>query len=139
MSTKLVRQLFETRLATYMAARVPALRINFEDVAFTPLAGETYLRCFTLPSRTDSVDLEGKHRLYTGIWQVSIVKPSNGGLGVAYGIVDELEMLFPVNLQLTSGSFVVSVITPMGPGPLITDTNTSTIPVYCTYRADVAL
>lgn len=139
MSTTLVRELFEGRLATWAAARIPSLRIAFEDVKFTPVTGETYLRCFTLPARTASGDLEGKHRLYTGIWQVNIVKPSNGGLGTAGAIADELETIFPVNLQLEDGSFMVSVITPMGPGPLITDSNISTIPVYCTYRADVAL
>lgn len=139
MSTKLIRQLLETRLATWAAARSPALRVNYEDVKFTPNTGETYIRCFTLPARTGSDDLEGIHRLYAGVWQVSIVKPAGGGVGAAYGIVDELEALFPVNLRLTSGTFTVQIITPMGPGPLITDSTTSTIPVSCTYRADVAL
>ena len=139
MSTKLIRELFEDRLRDWAEARIPTIRVNYEDTKFTALTGETYLRAFTLPARTDSVDLEGKHRQYQGIWQINIVKPASGGLGNAYGIVDELEALFPVNLRLTSGSFAVTVITPMGPGPLISDSNTSTIPVYCTYRADVAL
>jgi len=139
LSTKIIRQLFETRLATWAAARVPALRVNFEDVEFTPNPGETYLRCFVLPARTGSDDLQGIHRLYTGVWQVSIIKPSNSGLGTAYGIVDELETQFPQNLQLTSGSFMVAIRSPMGPGPAIQDSNTTTIPVSCVYRADVAL
>lgn len=139
MSTKLIRELFEDRLKDWAAARIPTIRVNYEDTKFTPQTGETYLRAFTLPARTDSVDLEGKHRQYQGIWQINIVKPAAGGLGTAYGIVDELEALFNVNLRLTSGSFAVTVITPMGPGPLISDSNTSTVPVYCTYRADVAL
>lgn len=136
MSTKLIRTLFETRLKTWAAARVPALRIHYEDTAFTPNANETYLRCFTLPARTGSDDLEGIHRIYTGIWQVSIVKPANGGAGAASGIEEELAALFPQNLQLTSGSFMVAVRQPMGPGPLIIDATTSTMPVSCNYRAD---
>lgn len=136
MSTKLIRTLFETRLKNWAAARVPALRIHYEDTAFTPNANETYLRCFTLPARTGSEDLEGIHRIYTGIWQVSIVKPANGGAGAASGIAEELAALFPQNLQLTSGSFMVAVRQPMGPGPLIIDATTSTMPVSCNYRAD---
>lgn len=136
MSTKLIRTLFETRLKNWAAARVPALRIHYEDTAFTPNANETYLRCFTLPARTGSEDLEGIHRIYTGVWQVNIVKPANGGAGAASGIAEELALLFPQNLQLTSGSFMVAVRQPMGPGPLIIDATTSTMPVSCNYRAD---
>lgn len=109
MSTTKVRKLFETRLKNWASARSPALRVAFEDVAFTPNAGETYLRCFTLPARTGSDDLQGIHRLYTGVWQVNIVKPSNGGVGSLSAIADELETLFPQNLQLTDGSFMVAV------------------------------
>lgn len=118
---------------------MPALRVAFEDTVFTPNSGETYLRCFTLPARTASNDLEGIHRLYTGVWQVNIIKPSNGGAGTASAIADELEALFPQNLQLIDGTFMVAVNEPMGPGPLIIEGNISTIPVSCRYRADVAL
>lgn len=139
MSTTKVRKLFETRLKTWAAARSPALRVAFEDVAFTPNSGETYLRCFTLPARTGSEDLQGVHRLYTGVWQVNIIKPSNGGAGTLSAIADELEALLPQNLQLTDGTFMVAVRSPMGPGPLIIEGNTSTMPVSCNYRADAAL
>lgn len=136
MTTKIIRTLFETRLKTWAAARSPALRVAYEDMSFTPNANETYLRCFTLPARTDSGDLAGSHRLYTGIWQVNIIKPANGGIGAASGIAEELATLFPMNLELTSGSFMVAVRQPMGPGPLIVDATTSTMPVSCSYRAD---
>jgi hypothetical protein len=141
MSTTLIRKLFESRLKTWAAARSPALRIAFENAQFTPGTTETYLRCFTLPARTASNDLEGIHRLYTGIWQVNIVSAAGAGAGtgVLSGIAEELETLFPQNLQLTDGTFMVAVREPMGPGPLIIDGNTSTMPVSCRYRADVAL
>lgn len=50
MSNKLCRQAIETRLATWAAARVPALPIAFENAPFTPVTGATYLRAFLLPA-----------------------------------------------------------------------------------------
>lgn len=136
MSNKLIRQLFEARLNTWAKARNPVLRVAFQDVAFTPNSGETYLRCFLLPATTDSNDLQGVHRAYRGIWQVSIVKPVGGGLGSAGGIEDELAALFPNNLQLTSGTFKVFVRTPISAAPALIDSLNTTVPVSCSYRAD---
>lgn len=138
MSNKLIRSLFEQRLAAWAAARSPALRVAFQGVSFTQAAGETYLACFLLPATTDSEDLAGVHRSYVGTWQVSIVRPSTpaAGLGVAGGIEDELAALFPLNLQLPSGAFSVYVRTPMSGAPALIDTPNTTIPVSCSYRAD---
>lgn len=136
MSNKLIRNLFENRLKAWAAARSPVIRVEYQDVAFTPNTGETYLRCFLLPATTDSQDLQGTHKLYRGTWQVSIVKPAGGGLVAAGGIEDELVALFPTNLVLTSGAFKVSVRTPMSAATALVDTPNTTIPVSCSYRAD---
>lgn len=136
MSNTLIRQLFESRLNTWAKARNPVLRVEFQDVAFTPAAGETYLRCFLLPATTSSEDLQGVHKAYRGVWQVSIVKPAGGGLGAAGGIEDELVALFPNNLQLTSGAFKVFVRSPMSAATPLVDALNTTIPVSCAYRGD---
>lgn len=136
MSNKLIRQLYETRLNNWAKARTPALRVAFEDVAFTPNSGETYLSCFLLPATTDSEDLEGAHKVYRGTLQVSIVKPRGGGLATASGIEDELVALFPNNLKLTSGAFSVFVRSPLSAAPPIIDTPNTTLPLSCSYRAD---
>lgn len=136
MSNKLIRQLLESRLNTWAKARTPVLRVAFQDVAFEPQAGETYLSCFMLPADTDSEDLQGVHKVYRGTWQVSIVKPRGGGLATASGIEDELVALFPNNLKLTSGAFSVFVRTPLSAAPPIIDTPNTTLPLSCSYRAD---
>ncbi|MAB96928.1 MAG: hypothetical protein CMK71_02515 [Pseudomonadaceae bacterium] len=136
MSNKRIRALFESRLATWAAARTPALRIAYQGVKFTPASGETYLQAFLLPATTDSETLEGEHRAYRGVWQVSIVGPSGKGTGAASGIEDELDTLFPNNLRLTNSGFDVYVRSPMSAAaPLEGDVNT-TLPVSCAYRAD---
>lgn len=135
MSQKLIRKMFESRLNTWAAARSPQLSIDFENENFQPPAG-TYLRAFLLPAPIGSQDLLGDHRLYTGFFQVSIVTDRNAGAGVAEGIVDELETLFPVNLRLTDSGVTVLVRTPMSPATPIQEPDKYVVPVSCQYRAD---
>lgn len=136
MSNKLIRSLLEKRLKDWAAARTPVIRIAYQDVPFTPNAGETYLQCFVLPAPTDSLDQQGVHRLYAGVWQVSVVKQKGSGLGTALSIEDELAALFPNNLKLSSGGFALFIRSPMGSGPAITDELNTLLPLSCDYRAD---
>ncbi|WP_010486933.1 phage tail terminator-like protein [Pseudomonas sp. S9] len=136
MSQSLIRQLFESRLASWAAARVPSIRVAYQDVEFTPASGEIYLRCFVLPSSTGSEDLEGVHKIYVGVWQVNIVTPSGSGMGAAESLAAELQALFPNNLPLTSGSFTVSVRTPLSIAQGLPDGLNTITPTSLTYRAD---
>lgn len=136
MSNKLIRQLFEARLKTWAAARVPALPVAWENVAFTPPASGAYLRAFVMPADSDSLDLQGVHTVRRGVWQVSIVTRGVVGTGLASTIEDELVALFPNNLQLTSGTFKVFVRTPMSAASVIQGDTEITVPVSCSYRAD---
>jgi len=136
MSHKIIRSLLEGRLKTWAAARSPTLRIAYQNVAFTPTASETYLRAFLLPAGTSSNDLAGAHRLYTGVFQITIVTPSGGGSGAAEGLVDELAALFPLNDLLTKTGFVTQVMTPVEPGPMQQEDTVLTLPVSFQYRSD---
>jgi len=135
-STKLIRALFESHLAAWAGARSPKLRVAYENVDFAPSTGETYLQAFLLPASTDSLDLEGAHRLFRGVWQVSVVAPSGRGTAGAAGVAEELAELFPLNLELSRNTFSAFVRAPMSAGPVIQGESTITVPVSCTYRAD---
>lgn len=134
MSEKLIRNLFETRLATWAAARAPALPVAWENVGFTPPAG-TYLRAFLLRGDATSRDLYGDNRHRVGVFQVSIVCPAGNGAGAAESIAAELDALFPMNLILTSGAFSVTQVSPLRTRPAIPD-DRFTVPVDFAYRAD---
>jgi hypothetical protein len=138
MSHKIIRSLLEGRLKAWAAARSPALRIAYQSVAFTPTANETYLRAFLLPAGTNSNDLAGAHRLYTGVFQITIVTPSGSGTGAAEGLADELAVLYPLNDQLTKTGFSVQVMTPVSPGPGQQEDTALALPVSFQYRADTA-
>lgn len=137
MSHLIIELAYEARLKAWAAARTPPLRIAYENDQFIPQTGETYLRAFTLPATTTSIDLRGAHRGYTGIFQVNIVGPVGGGSGKIKAIVAELDALFPMNLRLVSGSLPFQIITPVKQGPAITDDSTYTVSASLTYRADV--
>lgn len=136
MSHNTIAAAFESRLLAWAKARSKPLKVEVENETYTPASGETYLRAFTLPAVTASNTLGGDHHLYVGVFQVNIVAPSGKYRTEASGIVDELAALFPVNLRIPRAGLVVLVLTPVGPGPGITDGTTYTVPASFQYRAD---
>lgn len=135
MSQAGIRYLLESRLAAWAIAR--DIRVAFENIQFQPDAGETYLRCFLLPAETDSLDLEGAHRLFQGLLQINVVAPLGEGPVGAARIADELAELFPLNLAMTADGLVVHVRTPVSIATGIQAGSTYTVPTRFTYRADV--
>jgi len=135
MSNKLCRKAIELRLATWAAARVPALPIAWENVPFTPPAG-AHLRVYLLPANTSSPDLAGAGRTYRGVYQVSVVAPINAGPGAVEAIADELAALFPLNLRVTVTGLTLQVITPVTAAQGAQDATNFIVPVSFQYRAD---
>ena len=136
MSHKIVRSLFEARLAAWAKLQKPALRIAYQNVVFKPADGETYLRAFTLPAGTDSSDLAGDHREYLGLFQITIVTPVGIGPGAGEALADELATLFLLNGLLSKDEFSVMVMTPVEPGPTQQEDTAFGLPVSFRYRAD---
>lgn len=133
MSNKLIRTLYEQRLAAWAATK--PLPVAWQNVPFTAPAG-TYLEAFLLPADTDSLDVAGDHRVYTGVFQVSIVAPKGQGSEPAETLGEEIAALFPNNLLLSSGTFAVQSISPCSIGPAIQGGTHYTVPAWFRYRAD---
>lgn len=131
-----VRALLDERLYAWNEARSGPLDIVWQNTPGTP--AETHLRPYLLPAGVSSDDLEGKHRRYTGVYQVNIVSPVATGPGLAEAIADELADLFPVNLRLI-GEITVQVMTPVSPGPALQESHAWTLPVSFTVRSDSIL
>jgi len=137
LSEKIIRSIYEARLKAWAAARSPALRVSYQNSKFAPASSETYLACYLLPANTQSLDMEGVHKAFTGMFQVNIVVPANADLIGAGGIAEELQALFPNNLGITKSGLTVYVRTPCAVANAQQDTNTATVPVWFNYRADV--
>lgn len=134
MSQARIRSAIESRLASWAAARVPALPVAWENVPFTPPAG-AYLRAFLLPASTISRDMKGDHRGYRGVYQVSVVVPSGNGPGAGEAIAKEVADLFPVNLQMTASGLTVQVVSPVSIANAIPETDRRVVPTSFEYRA----
>lgn len=136
MSHKIIRSIYEARLADWASTRQPALRIAYQNLQFTAAAGEPYLRAFSLAAGTDSDTLRGRHRSLTGLFQVSIVTPADSGSGVGEGLIDELGALFPLFERLTKHGITVTTMSPVQQGPSMQDDTHYMIPASWRYRCD---
>jgi hypothetical protein len=136
MSHAIIASIYEAKLIAWNAARSEKLKIVFENMAYTPAAGETYLRAFTIPGDTASNTLGGDHRLYTGVFQVSVISPAGTGKAKTTPIAAELIALFPLYVRDVKNGFVVTPMTPVDVGPGITGGSTYTVPLSFTYRSD---
>ncbi len=136
MSHAIIASIYEAKLIAWNAARSDKLKIVFENTAYAPAEGETYLRAFTIPGDTASNTLGGDHRLYTGVFQVSIIAPAGTGKIKTNPITTELVGLFPLYARDTKGAVTVVTMSPVDPGPGITGDSTYTVPVSFLYRAD---
>lgn len=135
MSKRQIRSALESRLSTWAKGRSTPLQIAWQNVPFTPTT-HPYLRAFLLPATTDSLDLEGKHRAYTGIFQVNVIGETGTGAKAVEEVAEELEVLFPLNDRITVADGEVLIYTPMSQGPALPDGGTFTLPVWCRYRMD---
>lgn len=136
MSHAIIASIYEAKLIDWNAVRSEKLKIVFENIAYTPAAGETYLRAFTIPGDTASNTLGGDHRLFTGVFQVSIIAPAGTGKTKTNSIAAELTDLFPLYARDTKNGFVVTPMTPVDTGPGIIGDSTYTVPLSFSYRSD---
>ena len=136
MSHAIIASIYEAKLIAWNAARPEKLKIVFENTAYTPAAGETYLRAFMIPGDTASNTLGGDHRLFTGVFQVSIIAPAGTGKTKTNQVAAELVSLFPLYTRDTKGEITVVTMSPVDLGPGITGDSTYTVPVSFSYRCD---
>lgn len=139
MSHNLIASIYEARLIAWAKALPVPLKVVVENEVCEPGTGVTYLRAFTLPGDTASNTLAGDHRLYTGVFQVSIVTPSGKFRGAAGALADQIAALFPLYERNTKGALTVVTMTPVDPGPGIPDDTTFTVPVSFQYRSDTTI
>jgi uncharacterized protein DUF4128 len=136
MSEALISELIEKRVIAWADKNEIPLAIR--NVSFVPPSEGTYARLFDLPAPTTSSFLDGAHRAYLGVYQVSLVCPVDKGAGPGRTLGMSLSKEFPVNLVLSKGTFKLQIISPVSLGPIIDDTENarSVQPCSFQYRAD---
>ena len=133
MSQARIRAAFESRLAAW--AQAQGLPVVWQNAAAS-LPHAAHLRAFLLPAQTLCLDLQGKHRGWRGVFQVSVFCPPGTGARQAEDIAQALDELFPVALRMEQSGLSVQVISPMTARNAIQETDWYSVPVDCRYAAD---
>lgn len=112
-------------------------RFAYENVQFTPKNGETFIRGYIRPASTLSETLSGDHKSLIGLYQFSIITPSNTATSISDAIVNYISSLFKIYSihQTDSGSFQIT--SHLQVLPSVEDAASFMTPVRIRYRADV--
>lgn len=110
MSHEKIKRLFEAELMVFASQR--SMRVSTRNAKFTPVTNETYFVSEILPAVTDSLTLGGDHRLYIGLYQITIVTPLNVGTKVATDLAEDLSELFKLN-KLYGADNDIQIIKPL--------------------------
>ncbi len=135
MSQARVRNLFQTALSQY--ATTKNIRVAFDNVQFKPQANEVYLVSHLLPSSTATQTLEGDHKRFLGVMQITIVTPSGTATAKSDEIANDLQEMFTIFKRYTdSEGFTVTVMTPLNVPEGKVQNGGWIVPCYFNYRAD---
>ncbi|HEY0684763.1 MAG TPA: phage tail terminator-like protein [Steroidobacter sp.] len=133
------RQLIESRLAQW--AELNDIKVGYQKQTFTPPPIDKtdqyrHIRCFQLPARTGTEDLEGTHKVYRGVFAINVITPKGRGPAEAGAIVAQLEDLFPTNLLLTAADgFECNIVSPLTESAVIEGDVDDTTPTSFEYEA----
>lgn len=139
MSQERCRQLIESRLEQWAA--INDIRVCFQKMRFAPPPLDKperyrHLRCFQLPARTITEDLEGTHKLFSGVFAINIITPKFRGPAEPARIVAKLDALFPMNLLIIGGSgFELTIVSPLTESAIVEGDADDTTPTSFVYEA----
>jgi len=90
-----------TKINAALSAKLATLNIptQYENAPFTPTAGVTYLRETYLPAATLAVALAQTDD-YSGIYQVMVMAPKDGGKGAGLNTAQTVMAAFPRGLRM---------------------------------------
>lgn len=134
MSQAIIRKAFTSRLNTWAASNGFTGKVAFENTAFTP-PSTAYLKCYILPAATRDDFLEGGHRSYKGVFQVSIVMEPNKGPAAADTFAAAMDVLFPKTF--TQDGLIINMTMPMSQGPSVQEGDRYTVAVSGNYEVNV--
>lgn len=137
MSNAIIRSAIEGRLKPWADAQSPVIRSAFQNIKFTPAAGETYLRGFLMPANTINPSQGGLHKHFHGMYQVSLYSPAEMGTGAAEALANAIEILFKCGTTIPkSGRNINIQRTPSTAQGMLDDAGWWMIPVTIWYDMD---
>jgi len=132
MSLKQIKSALEARLK----AMPNALATEWENVSFDPPA-EPYQRADLLPAAPEQPTLGDGFYRETGVFQVTLFYPLDGGGGVVYAMAEAVRDWFPRGASFSSGGVTVHIADVGRIGPKFRDNDRFVLPVSLRYFAHI--
>lgn len=101
MTIKQIRTALDTRLLS-LSGLLPTAWDN-KRLSPAPASTQPYQVVSLMPARTDNPTLTEELRIESGIYQVLLYFPQEGGAGKAETMAEAIQAHFPAGLNLTSG------------------------------------
>ena len=127
--------LIQAALERRLLAMPDQLPTAFENLAFSPLAGQPYQRVHTLVNRPIDMDLAVQTREERGVFQVSLFFPLNQGRVPAQSRADALRQWFKPPQTLVEGGVQVLLLSSVQTGSGAPDSDRWHIPVSIYWRS----
>lgn len=132
MSQALVRRALESAIGTWAAAN--SQPVQWQNVVLDPEPA-AYIRAFILPAQSEAPDVQQAGRVYSGVLQVSIVRPQGEGPAPAEALAASLSAA--LGMRQTSGAVTVSLLQPLSPVAPLTEPGRYVVPCTASYQATV--
>lgn len=133
MSDKTIRAALEGRLATWATGQ--SLTVAWQNAPIAQPA-TTYLRAWFIPATRTSLDVQGLHVLYQGIFQVDVVGLENVGVGAVETIVEAIAALYPNNTSISKSGLTIRITGPASPRVGEYEPGRYVVKVSIPYRCD---
>lgn len=128
-----IRAAFVTKLQAF-----PSLpSVAWENFAFTPVNGASYLKPALLPGEPSQAEIgvNGINR-HVGVYQISVFAPSGSGIAAINTLVDSLCDHFKRGTVVAYTGTNVTISKAYA-GPVLQETDWQQVPISILYRADV--
>lgn len=132
MSQALVRRALETAVQTWATAN--SMPVQWGNVVMDPEPA-AYVRCFLLPAEARWPDIALAGKSFSGILQISIVRPQGEGPQPAESLAASLATA--LGYRQTSGGVTVHLLAPLSPAPPINEPGRYVVPCSTQYAATV--
>lgn len=131
MSLVLIRAALEQRLD----ALTPKLPIAYENIPFTPVDGQPYLRAFLIPNTPVDHGIAFDVKEWRGLFQISVMYPLGSGSRDAADQAELLAAHFAPYLEILSGDMKVMVFASPDIASGFPDDGRWHVPVTVAWRA----
>lgn len=110
MSNDIVRTAIQGRLKAWADAQLPVLPVVWENTEYTPVQGTAYLRGFLMPAETKNPSQGGLHKVYNGLYQISVFFGKGVGTGPVEAACNGIEVLFKAGTTIEKSDRLINIL-----------------------------